>query len=101
MRTLVGSLATCVVIVAAAAIPVGAATLTKCKTVATPTGSSGPVYVAGISCTGGRGVAHTFANTGKPKKGWICKAFAYEGGASITCHRAGAAQQRVRFQIAD
>ncbi len=101
MRNLLGVLVACAVALAVVAVPVGASTLTKCKTVMTPTGSSGPVYESGTTCVTARDIAHKFSNTGKAK-GWICKAFAYEGGASISCHKGtGPAQKRVRFQIAD
>jgi hypothetical protein len=101
MRTLPRVLAACFVVLGVAAVPAGASTLVKCRTVTTPTGSSGPVYESGTTCATARDVAHRFANNGR-SKGWICKAFAYEGGASITCHKGtGTTQKRVRFQIAD
>jgi hypothetical protein len=80
----------------------GAATPTTCKSVATPTGSSGAVQATRVTCVTARAVARLFATTGKEKKNWHCSVKGYEGGATVTCHDGtGSKQKRVRFQIAD
>ncbi|MCW3040427.1 MAG: hypothetical protein JWM31_2332 [Solirubrobacterales bacterium] len=78
----------------------GAATRTlKCAAVETPTGTSGPVSVTHTTCTKGRLVARTYANTGRVS-GWTCVVRAYDAGANISCRKRGH-QARVRFQVAD